>query len=362
MYDPFEIMGTDPYALDAREKRERMGQCLSELTRRHNKLCPEYARILASFGRGRLVDEHQIDIDEAFPLPVRIFKEMSLKSVDENDIAKTMTSSGTTSQKVSKIYLSKKNTRDQTRALAHIIDSYIGPKRLPLLVLDTEKVRKDRRMYSARGAGVVGFMTFGRDVTFALDEDMNFRFDEVQSFLERHGEEKILLFGYTFMVWKYIVKLLEARGETLSIENGLLFHTGGWKKLIDEAVDSEEYNARVRAVLGNVAVHNYYGMAEQLGGVFVECEQGHLHCSVYSDVVVRSFKDLSVLDFGQRGFLEVLSVLPTSYPGHVLITEDEGEILGEDDCPCGRLGRYFKLYGRVAGAELRGCSDTYEQR
>ena len=54
-------------------------------------------------------------------------------------------------------------------------------------------------------------------------------------------------------------------------------------------------------------------------------------------------------------------MLPTSYPGHVLLTEDEGEILGEDDCPCGRKGKYFKIYGRIKNAEVRGCSDTYEK-
>ncbi|MDP7040605.1 MAG: acyl-protein synthetase, partial [Myxococcota bacterium] len=54
------------------------------------------------------------------------------------------------------------------------------------------------------------------------------------------------------------------------------------------------------------------------------------------------------------------SLLPWSYPGHILLTEDEGEILGEDDCPCGRLGKYFKIHGRIAEAEIRGCSDTHE--
>ena len=58
----------------------------------------------------------------------------------------------------------------------------------------------------------------------------------------------------------------------------------------------------------------------------------------------------------------MVSTLPESYPGHILLTEDEGEILGEDDCPCGRLGKYFKMHGRIKGAEIRGCSDTYEKR
>ena len=63
----------------------------------------------------------------------------------------------------------------------------------------------------------------------------------------------------------------------------------------------------------------------------------------------------------EKGIVELVSVLPTSYPGHVLFTEDEGEILGEDDCPCGRKGKYFKIYGRIKNAEVRGCSDTYEK-
>ena len=42
--------------------------------------------------------------------------------------------------------------------------------------------------------------------------------------------------------------------------------------------------------------------------------------------------------------------------------QDEGRILGEDDCPCGRKGKYFEILGRIQRAEVRGCSDTYEQR
>ena len=33
----------------------------------------------------------------------------------------------------------------------------------------------------------------------------------------------------------------------------------------------------------------------------------------------------------------------------------------KDNCPCGRYGKYFKIYGRIKNAEIRGCSDTYEK-
>ena len=79
-------------------------------------------------------------------------------------------------------------------------------------------------------------------------------------------------------------------------------------------------------------------------------------------MLIRRPEDFSLAKPGEKGLIELMSLLPVSYPGHVLLTEDEGEILGEDDCPCGRLGKYFKIHGRMAGAEVRGCSDTYEQR
>ena len=55
-------------------------------------------------------------------------------------------------------------------------------------------------------------------------------------------------------------------------------------------------------------------------------------------------------------------MIPKSYPGFSILTEDEGVILGEDDCLCGRKGKYFKILGRLKNAEVRGCSDTYERK
>ena len=90
----------------------------------------------------------------------------------------------------------------------------------------------------------------------------------------------------------------------------------------------------------------------------MECEKGHLHCSNFSDIFIRD--EL----FGEpvhhkKGVVHLLSPLATSYPGHNIITEDIGEIIGEDDCDCGRLGKYFNIYGRLEKSEIRGCSDTY---
>ena len=104
---------------------------------------------------------------------------------------------------------------------------------------------------------------------------------------------------------------------------------------------------------------DHYGMAEQIGAIHAECECGHLHASVYSDIIPRRYKDFSPCKVGEPGILQMVSVLPHSYPGHSLISEDKGVLLGIDDCPCGRKGKYFQVLGRIKQAEIRGCSDTY---
>ena len=354
-----DFYAIDPYSLDRAQKEKMLSARLCELTRLYAESCPEYAKILKALGVDAAAE---LPLSEVPFIPVRLFKMFELMCVPREEIVKTMMSSGTSGQAVSKIFLSKENVVSQTKTLSAIISSFIGKQRLPLLMLDTELVKKDRSMFSARGAGIIGFSTFGRDVAYALDADMKIDVKKISEFLSKHEREPILMFGYTYMVWQFVVRSVEDARVKFNLENAMLFHIGGWKKLKDQAVDALTYNERVRGVFGNVKVYNYYGMAEQLGSVFVECEHGHMHCSNYSDVIIRRPKDFSVAGVGERGLIQILSALPASYPGHSLLTEDEGEIIGEDDCPCGRKGKYFKIHGRIKAAELRGCSDTYERR
>ena len=352
-----ELYEIDPYSLRHAEKEKVLFESLSILSRYHQDNCPEYKRIVQLQNK----NEWKTTSDIPF-IPVRLFKEYELLSTDRQEIIKTMTSSGTSGQAVSKIFLDRENTVNQTKTLASIITSYIGKKRLPLLILDTEMVKKDRTMFSARGAGIIGFSTFGHSITYALDSNMELDTDKIDSFCKKYSDQTVLMFGYTYLIWEYIIRKLEEECKEIPFKKAVLFHIGGWKKLKDQAVDTMEYNQRVNAVFGgNVQVHNYYGMAEQLGSVFVECEYGHMHCSNYSDIHIRNPFDFSECGIGERGLIELVSLLPSSYPGHAILTEDEGEILGEDDCLCGRYGKYFKIHGRIKGAELRGCSDTYER-
>ena len=62
---------------------------------------------------------------------------------------------------------------------------------------------KNRNSFSARGAGILGFSMFGYDVQYLLDDDFNLDFELLQNFLKKHEGEKILLFGFTYIVWEF---------------------------------------------------------------------------------------------------------------------------------------------------------------
>ena len=351
-----EELNIPPYSLAREEKREFLARHLAALTQYHYGNCPEYRKVLDSLGfdPGRIRDYTDIPF-----LPVRLFKEYGLKSVPQDAVVKTLTSSGTTGQQVSKIFLDRETSSAQSKVLTKIMTSFLGKQRVPMLILDSPSVIKDRAMFSARGAGILGFSIFGTDRCYALDGEMKLDVDAVQSFLGKHGGETVFLFGFTFMIWQHFYKELKDRDIKLDLSGSILIHGGGWKKLVSEAVSPSDFKAALHDVCGITRVHDYYGMVEQTGTIYVECECGHLHASIFSDVVCRRPEDFSACDFGEEGIIEAVSVLPESYPGHVLLTEDTGMILGEDDCPCGRKGKYFRISGRIKNAEIRGCSDTY---
>lgn len=354
-----DILQTPPFLLSKDAKNKILTARLLELTEYHRRNCQEYQDILNSISYSKEKVRSYKDIPF---LPVRLFKERELKSVPEKDVIKVMTSSGTSGQAVSKIYLDRTTSGNQQKAMVKIVNDFAGANRMPMIIVDCPSVIKDRNMFSARGAGILGFSIFGTNKIYALNDNMQLNVNLVRDFLEKYQNQKILIFGFTFIIWQHFYKelaRLKKEKIRLDLSNGILIHGGGWKKLIHEAVSPKEFRTSLNDICGLKSIHDYYGMVEQTGCIYMQCEQGHLHASIFSDVIIRNPKDFSECAVGEKGIIQVVSTIPESYPGHSLLTEDEGIILGEDDCPCGRKGKYFKILGRLKNAEIRGCSDTY---
>jgi len=333
-------------------------QLLKELTLFHQENCWNFKKILELFH----ISTKEIHTLQDLPyLPVAIFKDHKMVSVNEEKIVRTLTSSGTSGQSVSKIYLDKETATAQVRVLAKLLEPFLGSARLPMLVLDSESIVKRGEIFSARAAGILGFSIFASSVTYALDSEMNPNFQQVEEFVNKYVDQPVLLYGFTFIAWKQFMEKANSEKRLFPLKRSVFIHGGGWKKLQDEALSAEDFKNYAKAIFQTEKVVNYYGMAEQTGSIFLECGEGYFHSTTYNNVLVRSFQTLEPVKYGEEGFLQTLSTIPRSYPGYSLLTEDVGIVYGVDDCICGQTGTYFLVKGRIPQAEVRGCSDTFEQ-
>jgi hypothetical protein len=347
-----EYLELEQFSVQADEKKSALTLFLGDLHAFHLANSADYYRINQTVFKGI----REISSLAQLPfVPVTLFKSFGLKSIAEADVYKILTSSGTTGSVPSRIYLNRETAMLQSSALAKIITRVVGKERLPMLMVDSKQVFKDKNSFSARGAGVLGMSVFGKDHHYMLDEKFEPDYNVLSEFIAKYNGQRILIFGFTFMVWQFLMQRLNI---SVDFSQAILIHSGGWKKLIDQSVDNETFRAELERKTGLRQIYNFYGMVEQVGSVYIENEKGFLHCPNFSDILIRNPIDLSIQPHGKEGLVQVISPLTLSYPGHSILTEDIGVCMGEDDISWN--GKYFKILGRSKKADLRGCSDTFK--
>ncbi len=327
---------------------------------------PEYRLFLTRLGHP--IEQWQ-SLLEIPPLPVSMFKKYRLTTVPPEKIIRELTSSATTGQHSSRIFIDKTTSFRQTRALVSILKEHLGNHKRPLLVIDSIESAGSQDQFSARSAGIRGVANFASETVYALKLKPNGNLEPDWVAIDRFftdaqsANRDVLLFGFTFMVWSNFLKLAHAQGIKYQAEKAIMLHSGGWKKLQSQAVTKSEFNEIASETIGcpSEKVLDFYGMAEQLGTVFVDCKAGNKHAPAFADIILRRAHTLTEVGIGEEGIIEIVSLLPNSYPGQALITEDRGVLLGIDDCPCGAKGKYFRFSQRIERVELRGCGDTFAQ-
>lgn len=314
------------------------------------------------------VDINSIKTLEQVPyIPVNMFKSFDLRICTVEQIARVLHSSATTTGIPSKIYLDKKTSIRQIQGLISTLSNFLGSKRRPMLIIDDAASNKKGDSITARGAAIRGVSAFASEICYVMDKDndeLRVNIDRLREFERKHKDEKIIVYGFTYILWSKFLKVLNKEQIQLNIPNIKLLHSGGWKKLISEKVEKKVFSETAAEVF-NTKVSNiidFYGMVEQLGVVFIDCEYGHKHVPNFAEIIIRNIQTLEEVKFGEIGLIEVMSILGTSYPSQAILTEDIGEFIGIDDCPCGRHGKYFRFKARLDRAEIRGCGDTFAER
>jgi Acyl-protein synthetase, LuxE len=305
-------------------------------------------------------------VEEIPPVPVQMFKYFDLKTCPDDQIVKILRSSGTTTGITSRVPLNKNTTLNQIKALKTILKNYLGDKRRIFLVIDHEGTNNPALEFSARTAGVRGLSIYAKKIFYLMREEngrLVLDLPVIKEILSNYRDEEVYVFGFTYIIWSTFYKQIKETKLPLNFKDVKVFHSGGWKKLQSEQVSKEIFSEEIARIFGTTKkdILDFYGMAEQTGIIFVDCEYGNKHVPNFAQVVIRDPYSLKPCNDNEPGMIEVISVLSDSYYCQAILTEDMGYAVGTDDCPCGRKGRYFRFQSRIEKVEIRGCGDTFRE-
>src|SRR5207247_2138872 len=113
------------------QKEDLLLPLFNELTEHHRERCAGYSRLLSVIYDWNSGARSMREIPF---VPVGLFKTHLLASVPPEAVFKTVTSSGTTGQQVSRIPLDRETAQLQTTALSRIMMHVLGPRRLPMIL------------------------------------------------------------------------------------------------------------------------------------------------------------------------------------------------------------------------------------
>lgn len=360
------LLAESPYTLDSSQRRQRLLALMKDEIAYACQKNPQYRNYVEHWPCDfRAVAE----IADLPYLPVGVFKtNPPLALVGSDEVKRTLTSSATTGQVPSRIVLDAATGRRMAKGALTIVRDFIGSARRPYLVVDTPENLAAQGQIGARGAAIQALRSFATEILCCLRPgeagNSELELENLLSCAAKWKDQEVLVYGFTYVIWTELVLPLRRQGITLKMPNIHLLHSGGWKRLQQQSVTRDIFNQGVSSVFGcpSNRIIDYYGMVENVGVIYPDCEYGNKHVPAFADVIIRDPLTLVPVKTGEKGLIQVCSVLPTSFPGFLLLTEDTAEVIGYDDCPCGRKGPSFRFAGRVPKAEVRGCGNLESTR
>lgn len=352
--EKFLVKNEKVFSFTESEKKKYFKKNFIEIIKHHIQKCKKYSRLLKKLN---FKIENNLAIYQIPPVPVSIFKDNILYSCEKKKIVKKLLSSGTSGTKRSQIFLDPVNSIVQTKVLFQIMSHFFGKKRMPMLVIDKKHENETRDNLVASQAAVNGFSLLSKKIFYAYKSNGEVNFDDIKIFNDSFNKEKKIVFGFTDKVYNFF---FENKNQLRyqKFNNCTLLHGGGWKKLESKSIDSKIFKTTLKKNYYFEKIVNYYGLIEQTGSIFVECDKcDAFKCSIYSDVFIRN-KNFDIENKENKiGLLQLMSLLPSSYPGNNIITEDLGMICSNKICRCSFKGKLFRVLGRSKNSEVRGCAN-----
>ena len=306
------------------------------------------------------------DISDIAKIPflhANFYKTHVIKTVKDEDIAITLTSSGTTGQKSQMffdnwtIFASDKSADMESYKLGMITDE---PTNFLLYSYEpaegvnvgTLRTRQMMRRYAKENELVYALKYTGKGHEFDL-------FGCIDALLRFEKEGlPVRLLGFPAFLYFTLEKMEDMGYPPLKLNpKSLVMMGGGWKGFVDKQLSPQEFRAYIKERLGlpESCCHESYGAVEH-GVAYMDCNNHHFHILAYSRVLIRDVRTLEVLPYGKPGFLNVISPINTGVPVVSLLLGDLAVLHEGKSCGCGINAPWFEILGRAGTTKNRSCA------
>ena len=177
-----------------------------------------------------------------------------------------------------------------------------------MLIIDEKIKISNKNNFNAKTAAIIGFSIFGYDHTYLI-KDKKIDYEILNNFLKKYGKTKFLVFGFTSVVYDYLIRKFNKKKLRFNFSKATLIHGGGWKKMSSIGISNSLFKKELNKKLRMKNIFNYYGLIEQTGSIFFECQIcGCFNQSKYSDVLIRD-KKFNIVKEKKIGYIQLLSLL-----------------------------------------------------
>lgn len=340
-------------------------QSMEESIRWHHDRCGFYKDLL---GRNAFDIKRKLQLRDLPRIPAihaNFFKTHAVRSVEEKDIAITLTSSGTMGQK-SQMFFDDWSIRAARRMVDFVYDHFgwYNPDTPTNYLVSNYEPEEGSTRGTTNTSKFLTKYAPANNVNYVLrltgEGGHEFDLFGCIEVLKKYEAEKVpvRLIGFPSFIF-FILERMRSLGERdLQLHNdSLVFFAGGWKGYADKQISKPELYARLGEQLGipDYRCRDGFGSVEH-SVPYVECDRHHMHVPVWSRAFIRDVRTLEVLDYGKKGYLSFLTPYITSVPAISVIMGDLGMMHPADDCGCGIQTPWFEILGRAGLSKNKSCA------
>lgn len=302
--------------------------------------------------------QENLKLEDIPYLPIQLFKKKKMLSVPETDIVDMRKSSSTSTGIPSVVYRDQITLERYQKSRNAIFDQFIKDRGKVHICLG-QQPEKDRHISRNLVNELIGDRAQDAGTFYLMQDDkMDWeKFHGIVQQCQKEGKKIGLIYGGTAILYLFVILPLLKRHIKIQYD-GYIAHGGGWKKLQNMQVSKQKFMSDLQKVFDMPASHviDMYGFSES-NSMFIDCEYGRKHIPVWNKVIIRDSHTLKPVEDGKPGIIQILDVIPHSYPGNSLLTDDIGYLFKEKQCRCGRAGTTFQMLKRANGSEAKGCGD-----